>query len=167
MTRVTGGGGPPKVPKEVGETGAEPQPTDLGTREGLQKFREAAKSEKVPAQVVDSFERAAPELDKQLKALAGKALAGPIKFSSEQLAQIAAAFAGIIVQHPRADRKDRAHLFARAILKHKRIGQLFESADERELESMFETIAAQLDGSPVFAQLVEEVTEGVRKLTLG
>jgi hypothetical protein len=162
MTRVGGGG--PKQPDGVSPT---PPASDLHTREGVQKFREAAKTENVPSKVVDSFERAAPKLDAQLSAISGKALAGQLKFGSAELAQLAGAFAVIVKQHPRADRKERARLFARAILKHKRIGKLFGDADERDLEKMFETIAEQLDGSPVFAQLVDDVTEGARKVNPG
>jgi hypothetical protein len=164
MTRIGGGGRPPKDPDSVGQP---KEPADLHSKEGVQKFREAAGKEKVPSKVVDSFERAAPQIEKQLQAMSGKAIAGQIQFTSEQLAQIAAAFAGIVKQHPRADRKERARLFAKAILKHRRIGKLFESVDEEDLEDMFEDIAEQLDGSPVFAQLVDDVTEGARKISLG
>ncbi len=162
MTRIGGGG--PKQPGGVGHT---PPASDLHTREGVQKFRDAAKTENVPSKVVDSFERAAPKLDAQLSAISGKALAGQLKFGSAELAQLAGAFALIVKQHPRADRKERARLFARAIAAHRRIGKLFEGADERELEDLFDGIAEQLDGSPVFAQLVDDVTEGARKIDLG
>jgi hypothetical protein len=70
-------------------------------------------------------------------------------------------------QHPRADRKERARLFARAILKKKKLNKLLEQAPEGEVENLFENIAEQLDSSPVFAQLVDDVTEGAKKINLG
>jgi hypothetical protein len=164
MTKISGGTRGPGDKEPVATPG---ESADLRTKEGVQQFREAADKENVPSAVVDSFERAAPQLEKQLKALSGKTLAGRIQFTSEHLAQLAGAFALILKQHPRADRKERARLFARTILKSKRFSKIFDSADEKDLERMFATIAAQLDGSPVFAQLVEEVTEGARKLSLG
>jgi hypothetical protein len=116
---------------------------------------------------VDSFERAATLFEKQLQSLPANTLARQIKFTSAQLAELAGAFALIVKRYPRATRKERARLFARSILTHKRIGKLFGDADEKDLEQMFDAIAAQLDGSPVFAQLVEDVTDGARKITLG
>ncbi len=162
MTRISNG-----RQDKAGQASGEPQSADLRSKDGVQKFREAAGKEKVPEQVVDSFERAAPQIEKQLQAISGKALAGKIHFTSEHLAALAGAFAAIFKQHPRAGRKERARMFARAILKNKRMGKVFESADEKDLEKMFDTIAEQLDGSPVFAQLVDEVTEGARKMSLG
>jgi len=164
MTRI--GGGRP-TPEQVGQAAGEQKPVDLRSKDGVQSFREAAGKEKVPSKVVDSFERAGPQLEKQLQAISGKVLAGKINFTSEHLAALAGAFAAIVKQNPRADRKDRARLFARAIIKHKRIGKIFDEADEQDLEKMFDTIAEQLDGSPVFAQLVDDVTEGARKINLG
>src|SRR5689334_20531625 len=82
-----------------------------------------------------------------------KTLAGKLQFTNEELAQLAATFAGLLKQNPRADRKQRAKLFAKAILQKKRIAKLFEDADEEDVEKLFEDIAEQLDGSPVFAQL--------------
>jgi hypothetical protein len=58
-------------------------------------------------------------------------------------------------------------MFAKAILRSRKLGRIFDEADEEELETLYEEIAGQLDGSPVLAQLVDEVTEGARKLSLG
>lgn len=161
MSRISGGGQPPRA-------GDVPKPeSELSSKEGVQKFREAAGKENVPKPVLDKFERAAPQIERQIQSLSAKQLMGQIKFTSEHLAQLAGAFASILKQHPRADRKERAKLFARAIIKNKRIQKLFEDADEQEIENMFEKIAEQLDGSPVFAQLVDDVTEGAKKINLG
>ncbi len=160
MSRIGSGNRPPSQPPID-------KPVDLRTKEGVQQFRAEAGKQKVPSKVVDSFERAAPQIAKQLQSISGKALAGKIQFTSADLAVIAGAIAATLAQHPRANRKERAKLFSRAIIKNKRIGKLFEGADEADLERMFDTIAEQLDSSPVFAQLVDEVTEGARKINLG
>ncbi len=157
MTRI-GGTKPPGGPDPTGPTPPE-EPAAPRPREGSTPGRLTSK-------VADALERT-PQLGKRLEALSAKAVAGRIQFTSEHLAEIAAAFAAVLRESPRADRKERARLFARAVLKHKRIGKLLESAPEAELESLFEAVAAQLDGSPVFAQLVDEVTEGARKIDLG
>ena len=167
MTRVGGGGLPPKPVDEASQAPIESRSVDVRNDGGAGKSREAATPEKATPAAVDSFEHAASQLERKLQAISSKVIAGQIKFTSEHFAELAAAFAAIVRRHPKAGRKERARLFARGILKHKRIGKLFEQASEDELEEMCDTIAAQLDGSPVFAQLVENVTEGARKITLG
>lgn len=157
MSRIGGAGGPPKAPPQV-----EQQPADLKSREGVQKFRQTAGTE-VPKQVVDSFQRAGPALESKLQAMGGKPLA-KLNFTNADLAVLAQTFAGIISQNPTADRLRRARLFAKAILKKRRFGKIFAGADEKDLEEMFDILADQLDSSPRFAQLVDEVTEGARKL---
>ena len=49
MSRIGGGGGPPKSPSGVGE-----QPADLRSQEGVQKFRETA-AEVCPGEVAVFF----------------------------------------------------------------------------------------------------------------
>lgn len=159
MSKISGGGRPP------GNT--PPPPTDLNTKEGAQKFRQAAGKEKVPSKVVDSFERAAPQLNQQLRAMASKVSRQQLQFNSQALAQLAGMFAAVMKQNPKADRKERARLFARTILEHQKMGKLLEGASEQDLEAMFDTIAQQLDSSPVLAQLVDEITESSRKINLG
>ena len=165
MSRIGGQGGnvPPKEP-EVGKTGE--KPSVLRTDEDKQQFRAAAAKENVPKAITDRFERAAPQIEKQLQ-MSGSAIAGKIQFSNAELAQVAATFAAILKQAPRADRKERARLFAKALLKKKKLNKLLEQAPEAEVEAMFEKIAEQLDSSPVFAQLVDDVTEGAKKINLG
>ncbi|OGR09251.1 MAG: hypothetical protein A2341_24200 [Deltaproteobacteria bacterium RIFOXYB12_FULL_58_9] len=112
--------------------------------------------------VLDSFQRVAPQLAK----LAGKKMGG-IQFTNEHLAQVAMAFAGLLRKNPNAQRRERARMFAKAFLTSRKFGQIFDQADESELESIYDQIGDQLDGSPVLAQLVDEVTEGARKINLG
>ena len=100
--------------------------------------------------------------------MAGKKGVGPaIVFASEHMEAVAKAFAGMLRKAPGADRKKRARMFAKAILRSRKFGKIFDEADEEELETLYEQIAGQLDGSPVLAQLVDEVTEGARKMNLG
>ncbi|MEK7705085.1 MAG: hypothetical protein AAB426_09015 [Myxococcota bacterium] len=169
MSRVSGGGTRPPVdtPAESSQgapkTGEADSKADLRSKEGIQSFRQAARMEGVPTKIVDRFEKAGPALEKTMQALAGK-----IKFTNADLAQVARAVAVFVLQNPNADRKTRARAFARAILKRKRYDKIFsnlDEADEARLEEMFDLIADQLDGSPVMAQLVDEVTEGARKVT--
>ncbi|MBI3178889.1 MAG: hypothetical protein HYZ27_04470 [Deltaproteobacteria bacterium] len=149
MTRI-GGGAPPDKPDAVRPGHAEPGPTP---------------SEAVPKKVVDSFERAAPQITQRLEAMAGKKAAAPaLQFTSEHLAEVAQAFAGLLRKNPSADRRTRAHMFAKAILRSRRFGHVFDEADEAELEKIYDLIADQLDTSPKLAQLVDEVTEGARKM---
>jgi len=84
---------------------------------------------------------------------------GPVQFTNQQLAQIAEQFAVLLRKNPQADRKQRARMFAQSIIKNSKFGKIFDKADERELESLYDAIAQQLDGVPVLAQLVDEVTD--------
>jgi soluble cytochrome b562 len=160
MSRIGSGGAPPKGPGGVGE-----QPADLRSQEGVQKFRETAGKE-VPSQVVDSFSRAGAALESKLQAMGGKAIVGKLAFTNADLAVLAQTFAHVLKQNPGADRLKRARLFAQAIVKKKKFGKIFDNANEKDLEEMFDIIASQLDSSPRFAQLVDEVTESARKLNL-
>jgi RecB family exonuclease len=118
--------------------------------------------------IVDRFEKAAPQITSKLEAMAGKKVSTPVlAFASEHLEEVAKAFAGMLRKNPSADRKTRARMFAKAILRSRKLGKVFDEADEEDLETLYEEIAGQLDGSPVLAQLVDEVTEGARKLSLG
>lgn len=153
MSSISGGGGPPKV---------KPGPIDLQSKEGVQEFREATGTE-VPKKVLDSFEKAGPQIESRLKTLATKG-AGAVQFTNQDLAEIARMFAATLRQKPNASRKERAAFFARALVKNGRFGRVLDQASEQELEGMFELIAGQLDGSPVFAQLVDDVTEGAKKM---
>jgi len=84
---------------------------------------------------------------------------GPVQFTNQQLAQIAEQFAVLLRKNPQADRKQRARMFAQSIIKNSKFGKIFDKADERELETLYDAIAQQLDGVPVLAQLVDEVTD--------
>jgi hypothetical protein len=84
---------------------------------------------------------------------------GPVQFTNQQLAQIAEQFAILLRKNPQADRKQRARMFAQSIIKNSKFGKIFDKADERELETLYDAIASQLDGVPVLAQLVDEVTD--------
>jgi len=161
MGRIGGGGSPPGGPKGVADVGA--KPADLTTKAGKQEFRSAVGTD-VPKRVVDSFEKAGVNLEKKLTSLAPK-----LRFTNEDLAQLARLFSGVLMKNPNADRKQRAKLFAKTIIKNRRFGRIFDDLDEEDqerLEDMYEMIAEQLDSSPRLAQLVEEVTEGARKFNL-
>jgi len=162
MTRIGGGGRPPE------KTDTAAQQTKTGeSHESVQKDSAPRIRDAAGKQVVDHFERAAPQITQQLKAMAGKkALAPSIQFTSEHLAELAQAFAGMLRKKPGADRRERARMFARAILRSRKFGKIFDEADEAELESLYQQIAGQLDGSPVLAQLVDDVTEGARKMSV-
>ncbi len=109
--------------------------------------------------VMDSFVKA--NIAQGLSGIAtkNKPSLGPIQFTNQQLAQIAEQFAIMLRKNPSADRKSRAKMFAQCIIRGKKFGRIFDQADERELETLYEAIASQLDGVPVLAQLVDEVTD--------
>lgn len=146
MTKVGGGGGP-RIPADAGAKATQDAQTQ-------QTGNKAAPSEK---KVMDSFVRG--NVPGQLQALAGQKGVGNIQFSDQALAQIAGFFAAWVKKNANASRKERARAMAKAIIKHKKFGRIFDEADEEELEQMFEKIAGQLDDSPVLAQLVDEVTD--------
>jgi len=169
MTRIGGGGPKPtNVPEQ--------QPADLKSQEGVKQFKEAAGKE-VPQKVVDTFQRAAPGIAAKLANLSGAQLATKLNFTNADLAILARAFAATLKKNPNASRKERSIMFAKAILKKKgagkrsRINDLLDDENEehsdedrKALQELYEMIAEQLDSTPVFAQLVEEVTESVRKI---
>ena len=160
MTRIGGGGQPPPGPIDKSAESHKPD----AARDT--HAREAPKD--VPKKVVDSFERAAPQLAQRLQAMAGKkTMPGSVRFTSEHLGQVAQAFAGMLRKAPNADRRTRARMFAKAILRSRRFGKIFDQADEADLEKIYDLIGDQLDGSPVLAQLVDDVTEGARKMPTG
>jgi hypothetical protein len=105
------------------------------------------------------------QLQTRLQALAGKGAPAKVQFSSADMAYLAQTFASLVAQNPNADRLKRARLFARAILKRSRVRQMFAGVSDAEMEHMCEAIADVLDGSPVFGQLVDNVTEGTSKLS--
>lgn len=173
MTSVGGGGGPKKP---VGAPTDAAERADLDSTQGLREFKKAAGQE-VPQKVVDSFQRAGAKIEAKLQNLSGTALAQKINFTNEDLALLARTFAVVLQQQPNADRLTRSKLFAKAILQKKglsRRGKLsnllddensaYDEKDRKALEEMFELLAEQLDSTPVFAQLVEEITESARKI---
>ncbi|MFC1610682.1 hypothetical protein ACFL6C_06980 [Myxococcota bacterium] len=162
MTTKVGGGGPPikpDAPKQADEA-AKGQAKEGATQE-THKKQVASKK------VMDSFQRVAPQLTQRLEGMAAKKAMTGIQFTSEHLAQVAMAFAGLLRKKPGADRRERARMFAKAFLKSRKFGKIFDEADEEDLEDIYDLIGDQLDGSPVLAQLVDEVTEGARKINLG
>lgn len=155
---IRGGGRPPikpDLPRNVDETSSA-----------------EAKSVATPASPeakeqgpVDKFERSVgAQLGNRLQALSGKAAAAKIQFSNEDIAYLATTFAAILNQNPQASRLKRARLFARAILKGKRLRKAFAGVPEQEMEQMCDVIGDVLDSSPVFGQLVDNVTDGASKL---
>ena len=162
MTRIGDGSRPPLDPTDLGSSPAAGENAPAKTAAGAKKTADAGE-----AKVLDSFQRVAPQLTQQLSAMAGKKAMPGVVFTNEHLYQVALMFAGMLRKNPGADRRARARMFAKAILRSKRFGSVFDRADEADLERAYDLIGDQLDGSPVLAQLVEEVTEGARKMNLG
>lgn len=121
--------------------------------------------------VKDAFERQGqPNVNQALQTrLAGvspKTLAQvqKLQFTSDDLAYLAQTFSALVAQNPGLNRLKRARMFARAILKRSRIRHMFQGVSESEMEQMCDAIGDVLDGSPVFGQLVDNVSEGTGKL---
>jgi hypothetical protein len=140
----------------VTDSGAHAKPGDIG----------AAKGEGIR----DRFERqqsavTSAQLGPQLQGLASRGVTGKVVFSDEDLAYLANTFAALIRKNPKANRAKRAKLFTKAILKgHKKLGKLLEKVPQEEAEALFGAIADTLDQSPVFAQMVDHVTDEASKL---
>src|SRR4051812_23921316 len=131
---IPGGGRPP------GAGDVPPRPTTEEPQEAQAKAPAAAPAEAAaPTEQppVDKFERKGGGVNKQLQtrlqALANKAGAGAaakIQFSNEDLAYLANTFAALVNQNPNASRTKRARLFAKAILKRKRLRKVFAGMPE-------------------------------------
>lgn len=152
--------------------GSPPIKTDPSQNEavkGQAKESAAKETEKKQVQqrkVMDTFQRVAPALTQKLGEMAA-AKGGGVQFTNEHLAQVAMAFAGMLRRNPNASRRERSRMFAKAFLKSRKFRRIFSEEDEGALEQVYDVIGDQLDGSPVLAQLVDEVTEGARKINLG
>lgn len=156
-------GGSPDIPSRAADEpsqAAKPGPPEAAAKE--------AAVEK------DAFERPAvhqpqsqvqSQLQTRLQNLANRPQAAKLQFSSDDLAYLAQTFAALVQQNPGANRLKRARLFAKAILKRSRIRHMFAGVPDAEMEQMCDAIADVLDGSPVFGQLVDNVTEGTGKLS--
>lgn len=157
MTRIGGGG--PKPPPDANEAVKQAQtgPKQKATSESAGKA--AGKT-----QVADQFELASP-LANKLSNLAGKKGVGKQQFSNAEIGELVKAFATTLRQNSTADRLKRASLFAKLVLKNKKLNKLFGNLDDADLEEMFGLIAEQLDGSPFFAQLLDDVCEETLKST--
>lgn len=160
MTKIGGSGRPPADPK------LQPSTTEKAQAEkpaaGMDKPAAAGGEKKV----LDAFERAG--LPQRLEAIAGKKTTlGPVQFTNQHLAQVAEQFAVMLRKNPTADRKTRAKMFAKAILRSQKFGRIFDEADEKDLESLYDAIASQLDSSPGLAQLVDEVTDWSLRSPIG
>ena len=153
--------GPPRAPaaprkSEATESGATKAPSDLGGAKGKA--------------IKDRFERqqaaaTGAQLSAHLQALANRGVTGKVVFSNEDLAYLANTFAALIRKNPNASRAKRAKLFTKAILKgHKKLGKLLEKVPQDEAEALFGAVADALDQSPVFAQMVDHVTDEASKL---
>ena len=86
MGRIGGGGSPPGN-KGVADVSA--KPADLTTKEGKQEFRSTVGTD-VPKRVVDSFEKAGVNIEKKLTSMGAK-----LRFTNEDLAQLARLFSGV------------------------------------------------------------------------
>ena len=114
---------------------------------------------------VDQFERTVKAGTQTLaKNIVGLAAKSGIKdrFTNADLAYLASTFAAILLKNPGADRAQRARLFARAILDRKK--KWARKMTDKELEDMCENIGDVLDTTPVFGQLIDNVTDGANKM---
>jgi hypothetical protein len=114
----------------------------------------------------DLFERSSgvgAQIESRLQPLANKSQAAKVHFSSQDLEALANTFASILSENPQADRLKRARLFAAAILRRKRLKKLFAGVADQEMEQMCDIIGDVLDSSPVFGQLVDNVTQDASK----
>lgn len=153
MTRIGGGG--PKPPPDADKTIAKQSAASEEAKEIAGKeASKAAGGEKI----TDKF-----ELANKLSSMAGKKGMGKTQFSNAEIAELVKTFAGVLKQNPTADRLKRARLFAASVLRGKKLKKLFGNVDEGELEEMFDLIAEQLEGSPFFAQLLEDVCDETLK----
>ncbi len=114
---------------------------------------------------VDQFERTvkagAQTLAKNISGLAAKSGIKD-RFTNADLAYLASTFAAILLKNPGADRAQRARLFARAILDRKK--KWARKMTDKELEDMCESIGDVLDTTPVFGQMIDNVTDGANKM---
>jgi hypothetical protein len=155
--------------RPLGASGAAPRPLGAdGTESSASRNPELSGPKDHP--VRDGFERqggglSGAQLKQSLQALASRGASGKVQFSNEDMAYLATTFAALLRQHPKANRAKRAKLFAKAILKgHKKLSKLLQKVPEQDAEAMFDAVANALDSSPVFAQMVENVTEEAGKL---
>ena len=153
MSRI-GGGGPKPPPDAVKNV--------QSTSENAQtKEAEAQETQKTSAsdKAADKF-----ELRSKLDSITTKKGVGAkTQFTNAEIGELVKTFAAVLKQNPNADRLKRARLFARSVLKGKKLRKLFGEASEAEQEEMFEAIAEQLESSPFFAQLLEDVSEETLK----
>lgn len=126
----------------------------------------ATESESGAVDKFDKFDRQAKAgaqlLEARLAGLAKGGSATKIQFSNEDVAYLANTFAAILLKNPGADRLKRARLFSKTVLK--RLKKLFGQIPEAELEQMCDVIGDVLDSSPVFGQLVDNVTDGANRM---
>jgi hypothetical protein len=161
MATTIGGGGPPiKSDPATASEAAKGQAKESASKEVQKKQVEQKK-------VMDTFQRVAPVLTQKLGEMAAQKKSGGVQFTNEHLAQVAMMFAGMLRRNPNASRRERSRMFAKAFLKSRKFGRIFDEEDEGALEKVYDVIGDQLEGSPVLAQLVDEVTEGARKINLG
>jgi len=160
-------GGLPGAPQEQGDT----QNKITKDAEKSTAVATEAMSQDVMEMLKNKIDPVRGQLANQMQAIATKTVganAAPnvTQFANEFFLEIAKILAVLVRNNPKASRKERARLFAKAILKKSRgrFKNILDTADEKDLESMFDTIADQLDSSPVFAQMVDEATEGARKM---
>ena len=124
-------------------------------------------AESAPPQAVDSFtlrdDKKMAQLETKLQHVAQKT-SQKLHFSNDDLRLLAQTFAATMRLHPDAERQVRARLFAEAVLKQKRLRRLLEKTSNKELEAMCDSIGDVLENSPVFAKLVDDVSDGASKL---
>ena len=102
-------------------------------------------------------------VDARLQAIQSKTATLKVVFTDAEVAELVKIFAEMLAQNPHTERLKRAKLFARAVLKRKKLKKVFASLSEAEMEEMCDGIADVLDSSPVFGQLVDDVTDDTTK----
>jgi hypothetical protein len=149
---------------------APPAPEDTPTKAPSSKAAGETAAPK-EAGVKDAFERQGQSqvnqaLQTRLQGVSPKTMAQvqKLQFTSDDLAYLAQTFSALVAQNPGLNRLKRARMFARAILKRSRIRHMFQGISEPEMEQMCDAIGDVLEGSPVFGQLVDNLSEGTGKL---
>ena len=113
----------------------------------------------------DRFETRETGLASRLQAARGKST--KLQFQNVELADLVKTYAAVLKQNPNADRLKRAKLFAKAVLKRRKLSKLFSGTAESDLENLCDAIAEQLEASPVFGQLLDEVSQQSSQITTG
>lgn len=157
--------------RPAGSTEAAPRGLEPASARQAEKVAgEVTTAKDLKQSAKDAFERPAQRdvnqaLQARLQTTSPKTMAQvqKLQFTSDDLAYLAQTFSALVAQHPGLNRLRRAQMFARAILKRGRIRHMFLGISEADIEQMSDAIGDALEGSPLFGQLIDDVSEGTGK----